>query len=76
MNVSRYTFTKENVSVECIHYSFCGYFDLGNNTMAEEEKFNEYCVGCCCGDGAECNKHTGECYKCTNWEDGSGPIMG
>ena len=60
----------------CIHYSFCGYFDLYDGKMTEEERFKEHCVGCCCGDGAECNKHNGEGYKCTNWEDGSEPLMG
>lgn len=60
----------------CIHYDDCGWFDLGDFSQSEEERFVEHCVGCCCGDGAECNKHNGNGHSCTNWEDGSEPLMG
>lgn len=54
----------------CCHYSdSCGYFDdLGR--LDEHEAFMENCVGCCCGDGAVCNKDCG----CSNYE--TKPIMG
>ena len=60
----------------CIHYDFCGYFDLYDGKMIEEERFMEHCVGCCCGDGVECNKHNNDGHRCMNWEDGSEPLMG
>ena len=56
----------------CIHYDGCGYFDFDNSDLTEEERFAEHCVGCCCGDGCECNKNNG----CDNWEDGSEQLMG
>lgn len=57
---------------ECIHYNDCGFIELYNKTLTEEENLIEHCVGCCCGDGGECNKNNG----CWNWEDGSEPILG
>lgn len=57
---------------ECIHYGDCGYFDLYDNKLTEEENFIEHCVGCCCGDGGECNKNKGY----WNWGDGSESILG
>lgn len=58
----------------CIHYDGCGYFDSYDHTKTEEENFIENCVGCCCGDGYECNKANN--YGCMNWEDGSEPLLG
>lgn len=60
----------------CTHRDDCGYFDLYEPNLTDEERFIKHCVGCCCGDGCECNKHNGEGYRCTNWEDGSEPLMG
>ena len=60
----------------CIHYDYCGYFDFYTSGLTEEERFTEHCVGCCCGDGCECNKHNSDGHRCTNWEDGSEPLMG
>lgn len=57
---------------ECIHYGDCGYFDLYDNKLTEEENLIEYCVGCCCGDGGECNKSRG----CWNYEDSFESILG
>lgn len=56
----------------CIHYDDCGFVDLYDNNLTEEENLIEHCIGCCCGDGGECNKNNG----CWNWEDGSEPILG
>lgn len=57
---------------ECIHYGDCGYFDLYDNKLTEEENLIEHCVGCCCGDGGECNKSRG----CWNYEDSFESILG
>lgn len=54
---------------ECIHYGDCGYFNLYDNKLTEEENFIEHCVGCC-----ECNQSQNN--GCLNWEDGSEPILG
>ena len=51
----------------CIHYEGCGYFDCNNHNLTEEERFIEHCVGCCCGDGLECNRAQGD--GCANFED-------
>lgn len=40
----------------CCHYSGCGYFDDHDLRKSDQEKFEEYCVGCCCGDSFECNR--------------------
>ena len=56
----------------CIHYDGCGYLAFDTSNITEEERFIEHCVGCCCGDGCECNKDNG----CDNWEDGSEPLLG
>ena len=53
----------------CTHYEGCGYFDRNNHNLTEEERFIEHCVGCCCGDGLECNRAQGN--GCSNWEDNS-----
>ena len=61
----------------CIHNHYsCGYFDLSFSDfeLTEEERFEAHCVGCCCGDGCECNRTNN--YGCMNWEDGSGPLLG
>lgn len=54
----------------CCHFrENCGYYtDCAN--ASEEEAFIEHCVGCCCGDGAECNLGEG----CNNYEET--PVMG
>ena len=51
----------------CAHQYSCGYFDCNNYDLTEEERFIEHCLGCCCGDGLECNKAEG--HGCWNWED-------
>ena len=56
----------------CIHYCHCGFIELYDNNLSEEENLINHCIGCCCGDGGECNKNNG----CWNWEDGSEPILG
>lgn len=58
----------------CIHYDGCGYFEpaLNKPHWSDEQRFQEHCVGCCCGDGCECNKDQG----CDNYEDGTLPLMG
>ena len=61
---------------DCIHYEYCGYFEFYDSHLTEEENFIAHCVGCCCGDGCECNKKNGYGHRCTNWEDGSEPLMG
>lgn len=54
----------------CCHFrEDCGYY-ADNISISEEEAFIEHCVGCCCGDGAECNLGEG----CTNYEES--PVMG
>ena len=72
--VDKTSFDEESVGgcKGCIHYDGCGYFDFDNSNLTEEERFDEHCVGCCCGDGCECNKGNG----CDNWEDGSEPLLG
>lgn len=59
----------------CCHDGHCGYFselnDYDISTPEEEQKaFEEFCVGCCCGEGVECNRDFG----CDNYE--KEPIMG
>lgn len=53
----------------CIHDGCCGYFsDLNDynpiNPDEERKAFKEFCAGCCCGDGFECNRD----YGCDNYE--------
>lgn len=50
----------------CCHYSGCGYFNDHDVSKSDEEKFEEHCVGCCCGDGFECNRSNDA--GCMNWE--------
>lgn len=71
-----YDFNYKGGCEGCIHYDSCGYFDFDTRGLTEEERFVEHCVCCCCGDGFECNKHNGDGHRCTNWEDGSEPLMG
>jgi hypothetical protein len=73
-SIEEYLLNEEGKCESCIHHDTCGYFDFDNSNLTEEEAFAEHCVGCCCGDGAECNRDSG--YGCTNWEDGSKPLMG
>lgn len=40
------------------------------------QKYGYYCVGCCCGDCGECNRWNGTGIFCSNWEDGTEPLMG
>ena len=59
----------------CCHDGQCGYFSELNtydiSIFEEEQKaFEEFCCGCSCGDGAECNRDIG----CDNYE--TEPIMG
>ena len=60
----------------CCHDGCCGYFsDLntyGLDENGEQKAFEEFCMGCPCGDGLECNRDQG----CANYEteDGS-PVM-
>ena len=54
----------------CCHKESCGYIDEDFATLSEIELFKKHCVGCCCGDGAECNMNIG----CDNYE--TEPIMG
>ena len=56
----------------CVHHDCCGYCDFFDATKSEQERFEEHCVGCCCGDGMVCNRGNG----CENWEDGSEPLQG
>ena len=56
----------------CCHYEGCGYFDFHDYDKTEEWNMVENCVGCCCGDGWECNKHSD--YGCSNYE--IEPILG
>lgn len=57
----------------CFHKESCGYLsDEGFGVMSEIELFEKHCVGCCCGDGAVCNKNSGD--SCSNYE--IEPIMG
>lgn len=56
----------------CIHNNCCGYCDFFDATKSEQERFEEHCVGCCCGDGVTCNRGNG----CENWEDGSETLQG
>lgn len=54
----------------CCHYApSCGYFDAPFE-QSEEQRFEENCVGCCCGDLFDCNRDQG----CDNYEEE--PIMG
>ncbi len=73
-SLAEYLLNEEGRCESCIHYDSCGYFDFDNSGLTEEERFIEHCVCCCCGDGCECNK--GDGHRCTNWEDGSEPLMG
>jgi len=54
----------------CCHDGCCGYFSELNKCETEDEAFLEFCAGCACGDGAECNRDQG----CDNYE--TEPIMG
>lgn len=59
----------------CCHDGCCGYFSELNDydiSIPEEEQkaFEEFCCGCCCGEGVECNRYGG----CDNYE--TEPIMG
>ena len=59
----------------CCHDGCCGYFsDLNKYDISipeeEQKAFEEFCCGCCCGDGAECNRDGG----CDNYE--TEPLMG
>lgn len=65
-----------NACETCIHGGFCGYFDMYDNNLTSEENFVKHCVGCCCGDCGECNRWNGTGIFCSNWEDGSEPLMG
>ena len=50
----------------CYHYyDSCGYDD-SLTMLGEEKAFEEYCEGCCCCDGFECNKESGN--GCNNYE--------
>lgn len=64
----------QNFCAGCIHHDACGYFDpeLNDPSWDDVRRFKEHCVGCCCGDGCECNKDCG----CDNYEDGTLPLMG
>ena len=65
----------DEICETCTHRDACRYFDLDNNISESElEKFVEYCVGCCCGDGCECNRVNGN--GCCNWEDGIDSLLG
>ena len=55
----------------CCHYDGCGYFDEYAAELNEAERFEKHCVGCCCGDGYECNRDNG---GCSNYE--TEPVMG
>lgn len=61
----------------CIHKDGCGIDDffMEELDLSEEERFKKHCVGCCCGDGCECNKHSWD-NCCDNWEDGSELLQG
>ena len=58
----------------CIHKDGCGIdiFFWQEINLSEMERFKLHCVGCCCGDGCECNKG----YGCSNYEDGTKPLLG
>lgn len=60
--------------VSCIHFKGCAYFDFFDLNKTEEENAMEHCVGCCCGDGGECNKHNEK--LCMNYEDSYENFMG
>ena len=53
----------------CCHYDCCGMreplFKNENAQMTDIELFEAHCVGCCCGDGFECNNGRG----CDNYEE-------
>lgn len=53
----------------CCHDTPCGYF-AADAPRDEITNFEENCVGCCCGDVADCNRG----YGCDNYE--TEPIMG
>ena len=63
-----------NGCIGCCHDGCCGYFSDENTYLledgGEDKAFEEFCVGCCCGDGLECNRDQG----CSNYE--TEPIMG
>ncbi len=65
-----------NACDTCIHGGFCGYFDVYDNNLTSEENFIKYCVGCCCSDCGECNRWNETGIFCSNWEDGTEPLMG
>ena len=67
-------FDNKNECEGCIHIDACGsdtYF-WDEIDLSDEERFIKHCVGCCCGDGCECNKRHG----CENYEDGTEPLQG
>ena len=70
----KYNFNIKDECEGCIHKDGCGIdeFFWEETNLSEEERFVRHCVGCCCGDGCECNKSSG----CSNYEDGTGPILG
>ena len=51
----------------CVHKNNCGIdtFFMEELEMSDHERFLLHCVGCCCGDGYECNKNHG----CENYEE-------
>ena len=64
-----------NACKGCCHDGCCGYFselNIYDISIPEEEQkaFEEFCCGCCCGEGFECNRDQG----CDNYETES--IMG
>jgi len=60
----------------CIHNTVCGWFELYDDKLSDEENFIRHCCGCCCGDGSRCNRWNGTGIFCSNWEDKSEPLMG
>jgi hypothetical protein len=48
----------------CAHHT-CLYSMFYDSNKTEEENEEEFCYGCPCGDGLECNRDSG---KCTNYE--------
>lgn len=54
----------------CCHDGHCTYFSDPEWTQNEVAMFEKHCVGCCCGEGCECNRDNG----CSNYE--TEPILG
>ena len=61
-------FDMKNECDGCIHKDDCGIdaFFWDEIDVSDEERFMTHCVGCCCGDGHECNKN--KSHKCSNYE--------